>query len=125
MEIIYPPLVEQGFSYHLKTLGEKLDKSELYRGMVKQGIITETGSPTQRALDQGLVKDFYEEENLSFAKFIEIYPVFQRFDQELFQLIDGFWEVPVTFKETLQSLLQDDQLDYDEALQIQEYLADR
>lgn len=41
MEIIYPPLVEEGLKYYLETTQQSLDKSTFYRSMVERGIITE------------------------------------------------------------------------------------
>ena len=62
MEIIYPPLVEEGLKYYLETTQQSLDKSTFYRSMVERGIITETGLPTQQAIENGLVKDYYEDQ---------------------------------------------------------------
>ena len=39
--------------------------------MVERGIITETGLPTQQAIENGLVKDYYEDQGLSFDEFLE------------------------------------------------------
>ena len=39
-----------------------------YRSMVER-IITETGLPTQQAIENGLVKDYYEDQGLSFDDF--------------------------------------------------------
>ena len=73
MEILYPPLVEQGLKYYLETTKQALDKSTFYRSMVEKGIITETGLPTQHAIENGLVKDYYEDEGLSFDEFLKIW----------------------------------------------------
>lgn len=124
MEIIYPPLVEQSFSYY-SILDAEIDKSDLYQWMVNNNIITETGLPTQNALDEGFIKDFYEEENLTFEQFLSIYPVFATYDADIFQRIDGFWEVPIEVKEALLQELSSGQLAYDIEIQISEYLADR
>ena len=70
MEIIYPPLVEEGLKYYLETTQQSLDKSTFYRSMVERGIITETGLPTQQAIENGLVKDYYEDQGLSFDEFL-------------------------------------------------------
>ena len=69
MEIIYPPLVEEGLKYYLETTQQSLDKSTFYRSMVERGIITETGLPAQQAIENGLVKDYYEDQGLSFDEF--------------------------------------------------------
>lgn len=125
MEIIYPPLVEQGFKFHLKEAKEVLDKSTFYRSMVSKGIITETGMPTLAAIQQGLVKDYFEDEDLTFAEFLALYPIFATYDPALFQQIAGFWEIPVTMKEDLIRQLASGKLTYDEIQQIESFLEDR
>lgn len=126
MEIIYPPLVEQSVKFHLHgSKQETIDKAEMYRSMVERGILTENGLPTDYALENGWVKDFYEEEHVSFETFLEIYPIFKNYDIHLFQMVDGFWEIPVNLKEELLQQLAENKFDYDETIQIKEYLADR
>lgn len=125
MEIIYPPLVEQGLKYYLETTKHSLDKSAFYRSMVEKGIITETGLPTQQAIENGLVKDYYEDEGLSFDEFLKIYPVFEEYDEKLFQYIDGYWEIPVALKEELVSQLESGKLTFEDTQQIEAYLEDR
>ncbi|MBO1299218.1 MULTISPECIES: hypothetical protein [Enterococcus] len=126
MEIIYPPLVEQGIKYYLETENEPtVDKGEFYRAMVDKKLITETGLPTQHAIDQGFIKDYYEKQDLSFDEFLSIYPFFQEYDSGLFKCIDGFWEIPVDLKAELIEMLETDQLEYDDAQQINIYLEDR
>ncbi|EOK55514.1 hypothetical protein [Enterococcus faecalis] len=125
MEILYPPLVEQGLKYYLETTKQSLDKSTFYRSMVEKGIITETGLPTQHAIENGLVKDYYEDEGLSFDEFLKIYPVFEEYDEELFQRIDGYWEIPIEMKENLVSQLESGELPYEDTQQIETYLEDR
>lgn len=113
MEIIYPPLVEEGLKYYLEKTKQSLDKSTFYRSMVEKGIITETGLPTQHAIENGLVKDYYEDEGLSFDGFLKIYPVFEEYDEEVFQCINGYWEIPVDMKENLISQLESGELTFD------------
>ncbi|WP_430603554.1 hypothetical protein IGJ19_001518 [Enterococcus sp. DIV1368b] len=125
MEIIYPPLVEQGIKYYSETENEPVDKGEFYRAMVDKKLITETGLPTEHAIEQGFVKDYYEKQNLSFEEFLDIYPIFQKYDADLFKSIDGFWEIPVDLKIELMEMLETDQLDYDDKQQINIYLEDR
>ncbi|MGX7195130.1 hypothetical protein [Enterococcus olivae] len=126
MNIIYPPLVEESIQFHfLGKEREQAPKAAMYRMMVEKGIITENGSPTEAALQNGWIKDFYEEENLSFQEFIELYPLFEQYDSELFQKIDGFWEIPVNLKEELLKELSTEELDHDKKIQIEAYLADR
>ncbi|BCA86284.1 hypothetical protein EsVE80_18070 [Enterococcus saigonensis] len=125
MEIIYPPLVEEYFKYQQGKRNFLLEKSKVYKDMVVTGLITETGMPTEKALESGMIKDFYEEKNLSFADFLVLYPIFTNYDPTLFQQIDGFWEITLDFKNELLQTLADDKLDYDEALQLQMYLEER
>ncbi|OJG88509.1 hypothetical protein RV16_GL000251 [Enterococcus saccharolyticus] len=88
----------------------------MYRSMVEKGIITENGLPTPYTLENGWIKDFYEEENLSFESFLAMYPIFEQYDQELFKLVDGFWEIPVTLKRELLQELDSGNFDYDEKI---------
>lgn len=125
MEIVYPPLVEQAFKYYTEELHEKIDKSELYRAMVADNIITQTGLPTEYALQAGYVKDFYEPEDLTFEEFLEIYPVFKLIDCDEFALVDGYWEIPITLKKELQGWLQTKELSFEHRQQIIEYLSER
>ncbi|WP_270720930.1 hypothetical protein [Enterococcus faecalis] len=105
MNIIYPPLVEQSFQFYQDYEQERYDKSELYRIMVMKNIINENGTPTEEALKKGLVKDFYEEYDLSFEEFLKLYPV--------------------CLKEELILLLNDKDCDYDVRIQIQQFLEER
>lgn len=125
MRIIYPPLIEEGFSYLLGQKQEVDNKADLYRLMVDKGIVSETGEPTDDAIVQGWIKKFDETEGLSFESFLEIYPVFQRYDSDLFQQIDGFWEIPLSLKDQILQELSEGIFDYDEEVQLKEYLADR
>ncbi|WP_251867742.1 hypothetical protein [Enterococcus malodoratus] len=125
MKIIYPPLVEQSFQFYQANDEQEYSKSELYRSMVENHIIYENGAPTPEAIEQGLVRDFYEEPNLSFQDFLTIYPIFQSYDSTLFQRIDGFWEIPLDIKNELLGKLVLDEISYDEKIQIEEFLENR
>ena len=125
MNIIYPPLVEQSFQFYQDYEQERYEKSESYRIMVMKNIINENGTPTEEALKKGLVKDFYEEYDLSFEEFLKLYPFFNNYDPDYFQKIDGFWEVPVCLKEELILLLNDKDCAYDVRIQIQQFLEER
>lgn len=126
MEIIYPPLVEESISLHLpRQKQEVLDKAEMYRSMVEKGIISENGQPTAYALQQGWVKKFDEKADLSLEQFLAIYPIFHHYDLGQFQKIDGFWEIPMKLKELLLQDLAAGNFNYDEEMQLKEYLADR
>lgn len=125
MEIIYPPLVEQSFQFYQGSEEHEYSKSELYRSMVENRIIHENGSPTREALENGLIRDFYEEQNLAFEDFLAIYPYFEAYDPSIFQLIDGFWEIPLTLKNELLEKVEAGTISYDEKVQIEEFLEDR
>ena len=58
-------------------------------------------------------------------EFLDIYPIFQKYDADLFKSIDGFWEIPLDLKIELMEMLETDQLDYDDEQQINIYLEDR
>ncbi|MEO1771065.1 MULTISPECIES: hypothetical protein [Enterococcus] len=125
MEIIYPPLVEEGFSYLLGQKQEVGSKAEFYRSMVKKRMISETGEPTDYAIEQGWIKVFDEAEGLSLENFLKLYPVFQRYDLNQFQQINGFWEIPLSLKQQILQQLSEEIFNYDEELQLKEYLTDR
>lgn len=126
MNIIYPPLVEESLSYHFSDNKIVLeDKVLMYQSMIEAGVIDEQGFPTQEALEKGWVKDFYEKEQLSFDDFLALYPIFKSYDKRNFHLIDGFWEISHSFKETLIKDIQSEKMGYDDILQITEYLSER
>lgn len=52
-------------------------------------------------------------------------PLFKRYDVNLFQKIDGFWEISLSFKELLKDHLLSENMSYDDRLQITEYLSER
>lgn len=54
MVIKYPVLIEQAYRKAIKN-GYKGSKADMYKLLVKNGIITETGEPTTQAIDTGLV----------------------------------------------------------------------
>jgi len=126
MNIIYPPLVEESLSYHFSDNKIVLeDKVLMYQSMIEAGVIDEQGFPTKEALEKGWVKDFYEKEQLSFDDFLALYPIFKSYDKRNFYLIDGFWEISHSFKETLIKDIQSEKMGYDDILQITEYLSER
>lgn len=126
MNIIYPPLVEEGIILQQSEQNQELyNKAEMYRLMVANEIISENGEPTDDAIKQGLVKEYNETINLSLEQFLQIYPIFKQYDLELLQKIDGFWEIPVSLKELLMQDMVEKKFNYDEYVQIMEYLAGR
>jgi hypothetical protein len=55
LNIKYPPLVEQSYSFMIAT-GIKITKDTVYKNMVDSGLIDENGNPTQTAIDEGLIE---------------------------------------------------------------------
>lgn len=55
--IIYPPIVEQTYNYFHPNQ-PKLTKAEVYKGLVKVGMLDEYGKPTQSAIKGGLVDEY-------------------------------------------------------------------
>ncbi len=119
MKIIYPPLVEDSYSY----FQEKKPKSLLYQKLVAQNIIDETGAPTKEALRKGWVKDFYEAVDLSFEKFLDLYPIFRLWSEIEFKKIEGFWEMAIRDKQKIQQVIC--KLPYDQKQQLMMYFDER
>lgn len=55
LNIKYPPLVEQSYSFMIAT-GIKITKDTVYKNMVDSGLIDENGNATQKAIDEGLIE---------------------------------------------------------------------
>ncbi len=124
MKIIYPPLVEEGYAYCIKN-GIETTKEAVFLNLVEKNILHENGEPTPQALQNGLVKDFTEPENLSFAEFLALYPVFEKYAPENFQRFDGFWEMNLSLKHAISCDIDDQLLTEDELIQITAYFTDR
>ncbi|EOT38625.1 hypothetical protein [Enterococcus columbae] len=126
MQIIYPSLVEEAVRFHYpnQKVSTK-EKAAIYQTMLQHELILPNGQPSTLALDNGWIKDFYEEENLSFTEFLALYPLFKNYDAQLFEQIDGFWEISLEFREVLLQKLAADTCNYDEKIQIEAYLSDR
>lgn len=125
MKIIYPPLVEQASAYFFGAQASLEQKAATYKALVADKLILPTGTPTKWALKQGLIKDYYEACDLTFSQFLELYPLFKAFPASNFELIDGFWEMDLSLKETLLKSLENGELTYDERIQLEEYLSER
>ncbi|MBE9908903.1 hypothetical protein [Enterococcus casseliflavus] len=121
MNIIYPPLVEQCYEKFFKG-DDKVSKAEVYQFLIYNQFININGSATKIAIDNQWIQEYVEEPNLSFEEFLVIYPVFKNFDQSLFQLINGFWEISSTQKNVLNKMIDSDWFSYEEKLQIQAFL---
>lgn len=126
MDIIYPVLVEQAAAHAIQDGHPTVaDKAAMFKIMVEDGIIDANGQPTPMAIDKGYVTSTYEHENLSWEEFIDYYPVFKNYDPTYFEQINGFWEIPLTFRQQLISDLNHDRFTGIEKLQLQEYLSER
>lgn len=91
MNIIYPPLVEQAYQF-AKNQGLHITKDEVYRMQVEQGLITETGEPTQKALNEGLVTS-YQQKHKRLIDFKQEYPIFAKYPAIEFTQQAGIWYV--------------------------------
>ncbi len=126
MNIIYPPLVEESIKFQLLEKKQSfISKADTYRFMVENDIITENGEPTDFAIEKGWVKIFDETENLSLENFLKIYPIFEKYDVGLLEKIDGYWEIPIDLKEKILLEMAEDKFNYDEQVQLTEYLSSR
>ncbi|KRL01732.1 hypothetical protein [Liquorilactobacillus capillatus] len=120
MQIIYPPLVEQGFDF-FRQENPALTKAEVYKTLVENKILDETGAPTSLALDLGWVKEFTEDQDLDFTDFLEIYPIFEHYDSTHFKKIEGFWEVDRALRHKIKEQLDAGFFDSDEEEQLEAF----
>ncbi|MFG5501770.1 hypothetical protein ACFJYO_15370, partial [Enterococcus faecalis] len=72
--IVYPSLVEQSYQFMCEQ-GIEVTKAEVYKMMIQEGLLTETGNPTNEAIRQGLVTEF-NQAHATLAEFKKEYPVF-------------------------------------------------
>ena len=94
MEIIYPSLIEEAY-HHSKKFHPEITKEAIYRHFYEAGLIKENGDPTEKALSEGVVKDYTEDWDLTFEEFLMIYPVFRSFDSK------HFWEMDLAVQEKI------------------------
>lgn len=126
MRVIYPSLVEQAVEELAE--GEKITldyKAQVYQALIKDKIIDEFGFPTEYALSQGYVESITEEPNLEWDEFLDMYPIFKKYDQVEFERINGFWEITTNFQAKLMSDSFQAKLTNIEKAQIQEFLSGR
>lgn len=100
MEIIYPSLIEEAY-HHSKKFHPEITKEVIYRHFYEAGLIKENGDPTEKALSEGVVKDYTEDWDLTFEEFLAIYPVFRSFDPKHFKKINHFWEMDLALQEKI------------------------
>lgn len=118
MNIIYPSLVEQAYAF-AKAQGVKVTKEEMYKMQVKEGFLTETGAPTQKAIDEGLVAS-YSQTHDTLKQFKHEYPIFKDYPKSEFTQQEGIWYVSKKVLEDIVSVA--DSLGYDETQQISTYM---
>lgn len=119
MKIIYPPLVEQ--SYHFITKqGIETTKAEVYQMMVSEGMLTQNGEPTKKALEQGLVTEF-KQQHRSLREFKQEYPIFRDYPVKEFTQQDGVWYVSQDVIADIQAILDKNDCDIDTLNQIDMY----
>ena len=123
MKIIYPPLVEQAYNW-MKGLGMNVTKAEVYQVQVKEGFLTETGEPTQKALDEALVKS-YQQKHSRLIDFKQEYPVFVEYPTSEFTQQDGIWYVSQKILDHISEWVEQDILDFDQSQQIVAYMGYR
>lgn len=119
LQIIYPPLVEQAFQF-ITSQGIKATKDQLYKQMVEDGILTETGGPTKKAIDQGIVA-VYQQKHETLKEFLRDYPIFKGYTTSEFTQQDGIWYVSQKVIKDIQAILDANDSDIDTFNQIQTY----
>lgn len=76
-KIIYPELVEQCHAY-LLSRGVDVSKDVVYRNMIKSHLIDQSGQPTQKAINEGIVSETNDPNSL--AVFKAQNPLFSPYD---------------------------------------------
>lgn len=119
MQIIYPPLVEQAFQF-ITSQGIEITKDQLYKKMVEDGLLTETGDPTKKAIDQGIV-DVYQQKHETLKEFKKEYPIFNDYKKSEFTQQGGIWYVSQKIIKDVQAILDANDCDIDTFNQIRTY----
>ncbi|EPH95399.1 hypothetical protein D922_01240 [Enterococcus faecalis 06-MB-DW-09] len=123
MQIIYPPLVEQAFQF-IVSQGIDATKDELYKKMVEDGMLTETGNPTKKAIDQGIVAE-YKQKHKTLSEFKKAYPIFENYETSEFTQQAGIWYVSQKVIDDIHSILKRNDCDIDTLNQIKTYFGYR
>ncbi|WP_137662878.1 hypothetical protein [Enterococcus hulanensis] len=119
MRVIYPPLVEQAYRFAVSQYID-VSKDEVYRMMVRDGMLTETGNPTKTAMDQGIFSEF-NLEHKTLKEFKKEYPVFKHYPAKEFTQQDGIWYVSQKIIEDIQVILDREKVGEDTLIQIEVY----
>jgi len=101
MKIVYPSLVEDAYSIAKQAgtiaPGKVNDvKAQIYRIMVHEGMLTENGNPTQKAVDQGLVIGLSEDsqsEPDTLSGFKRMYPIYDGYSDDHFRKTSMGWVI--------------------------------
>lgn len=123
MEIIYPPLVEQAYQFITKG-GVITTKEEVYKMLVENDVLTETGEPTKTALKQGFVTEFHQSHE-TLNEFKREYPIFKRYPEEEFTQQDGIWYVSQKIIREIQMILEKTNFNREVFKQIESYFGFR
>lgn len=118
MNIIYPSLVEQAYAF-AKAQGVDITKEEMYKMQVKEGFLTETGEPTQKAINEGLVAS-YSQTHDTLKQFKHEYPIFKDYPKSEFTQQKGIWYVSQKILDDIVAVV--DSIGYDETQQISTYM---
>lgn len=86
--IKYPNLIEQAYN-QLKKDGFSVTKAQVYKRMLDIGMIEKDGTPTQNALNAGLI----ESPTNPIRMFKAQYPIFSIVDDKHFKVVDGIVKI--------------------------------
>ncbi|MFG5564215.1 hypothetical protein ACFJYA_08145 [Enterococcus faecalis] len=117
--IVYPSLVEQSYQFMCEQ-GIEVTKAEVYKMMIQEGLLTETGNPTNEAIRQGLVTEF-NQAHATLAEFKKEYPVFKHYSNEEFTQQEGIWYVSQKIIADIEQILAKNNCDRDLFIQIETY----
>lgn len=119
MRVIYPPLVEQAYQF-ISSQGIEATKEDVYRMMVSEGMLTQNGNPTEKALNQGLVKE-YKQQHDTLKAFKRDYRLFRNYPAKEFTKQEGVWYVSQKIIQDIQVILDANNCDHETFIQIETY----
>lgn len=93
MKIMYPKMVERAFNIikseaPLNMAKENEIKADIYREMVKKGVLDENGQPTQLAFDKGFV-----DRAQTLAEFKQEFPQLKEYADSHFKYVGDGWGI--------------------------------
>lgn len=119
MRVIYPLLVEQAYQF-IVNQGIDVTKEGVYKMMVADGMLTPTGNPTDKALNQGIISE-YKQHYDTLKEFKRAYPLFKRYPVKEFTQQEGIWYVSQKVIQDIQAILDANNCDKDTLMQIETY----